>query len=159
MPEPRYVMWVDPGLVSGWASYDWVADSFICGEENLTGIGERIRAVATGIPVEQFAVGCEDYLAVGNSGTPRYSFEVIGMVKWLAYEYGFTMLPLVPSGMRKLGSVNKLKALGWYKPTPGGHAIDASRHLLADMLRNHRNQRLPQHIHDLLFRSTEDVVH
>lgn len=158
-PRPQYVMWIDPGLVSGWAAYDWIAKAFVCGEEDLTGMGERIRAVATAIPVEQFAIGCEDYLAVGKTGTPRYSFKVIGMVEWLCHDFDIRMLPLVPSGMRKLGSVNKLKTLGWHKPTPGGHAVDASRHLLADMLRNHRSHPLPEHIHDLLFRSTEDVVH
>lgn len=158
MGDPQYVMWIDPGLASGWAAYDYAAQSFVCGEEELTGMGERIRAVATAIPVEQLAVGCEDYLSLGGPGTPRYSHQVIGMVTRMAYEYGFTMLPLVPSSMRKLASIGKLKKLGWYKPTPGGHAIDASRHLLAYMLRNHRQRKLPVHIHNALFVDAGDTL-
>lgn len=145
-------MWVDPGLVSGYAFYDYISRNFGCGEESLTGLGERLRALATSLPPWDLAVGCEDYLNAGRGrGTPRYSYAVMGMVEWLAHDYAFTQLPAVPSGMRKLGSVNKLKKLGWYRMTKGGHSADASRHLLSDMLRNHRQRALPEEVHRILF--------
>jgi hypothetical protein len=83
----------------------------------------------------------------GSKGTASYAYEVIGMVKWLAEEYGFTTLPPVPSSARKLGSPERLRKLGWWKSSYG-HANDAAAHLLAYGL---RTKWLPDDLIEVLF--------
>jgi hypothetical protein len=54
---------------------------------------------------------------------------IIGALDYICHERD---IPFLLSGRDAKGfsSDNKLRTVGWYRPTPGGHANDASRHLL-----------------------------
>ena len=61
---------------------------------------------------------------------------MIGGLRYLAVVGDEYVGPLrfvrqTPAQAKSFGTDDKLRRLGWYTPTPGGHANDAARHLLA----------------------------
>lgn len=144
--NPSVVIWYDPGLTTGWALLrdDVKFDSGQCQFEN---IGTQLTAWAELLGPSLW-VGWELYNVTqggGKSGTPKYSLETIGMLRWICHEYNVTVLKAMPSASRKLGDEVKLRRLDWHKPGMV-HANDAASHLLAFCL---REKRLPP---DLLSR-------
>lgn len=136
--SPLRVIWFDPGLTTGWAllSHDGWFDS---GQAGFHDMGEMLCNEAD-IYGPTLWVGWELYNVTqggGQSGTPKYSLETIGMLKWICHAYGVTVLKPVPSASRKLGDELKLKKLNWRKRGQV-HANDAAMHLLAWHLRENR---------------------
>lgn len=141
--KPLLVMWFDPGLTTGWASLHHDG-FFTSGQGTFEEVGDQLTASAD-VYGPSLWVGWELYNVTqggGSAGTPKYSLETIGMLKWICREHGVTVLKAVPSSNRKLGDELKLKRLGWREPGMR-HANDAASHLLAFML---REKRLPPHL-------------
>lgn len=143
LSDPLRVMWFDPGLTTGWAvmSHDGWFDS---GQAAFHDVGELLAGDAE-VYGASLWVGWELYNVTaggGKAGTPKYSLETIGMLKWICHCFNATMLKPMPSSARKLGDELKLKRLGWRKPGQV-HANDAAMHLLAWTL---REKRLPTHL-------------
>jgi hypothetical protein len=146
--QPEVALWLDPGKTTGVAWYSRRTGHFYSSEREFAEVGSLVMSMGSGPGCGGFAVGWEMYLNTqGSKGSPSYAYEVIGMVKWLAEEYGFTTLPPVPSSARKLGSPEMLRKLGWWKSSYG-HANDASAHLLAWSL---RTKWLPDDLLGVLF--------
>lgn len=136
-------MWFDPGLTTGWAAFgsDHVFDS---GQDSFENVGDSLTTLAQ-LLGPCLWVGWELYNVTqggGQAGTPKYSLEVIGMLRWICHANDVTVLKAVPSASRKLGDEIKLKRIAWR--TPGKvHANDAASHLLAWHL---REKQLPPHL-------------
>jgi hypothetical protein len=150
----RFVVWLDPGLTTGWATYDLSQHEFKSGQGDLFATGTRLTSLAKWYR-GGLAVGWERYLVLpgsgGITGTAEPSLETIGMARWICLSHGVTVLDPVPSAMRKLGGDDKLRRLSWYHPGQR-HANDAANHLLSWFL---RSGTLPGHLHGQLF--TDDL--
>lgn len=60
-----------------------------------------------------------------------WSLELIGVMKFLAYQYFRAEITLqTPSVGKTFGSDAKLRHIGWWKGSGNGHANDAARHLM-----------------------------
>jgi len=141
--DPSLVMWFDPGLTTGWAYLENDRE-FNSGQCQFEDVGAQLTTWAESLG-PQLWVGWELYNVTqggGKSGTPKYSLETIGMLRWICHAHDVTVLKAVPSASRKLGDEVKLKRLGWRKPGRV-HANDAAMHLLAWHL---REKRLPPHL-------------
>lgn len=133
------VLWLDPGKTTGWATFT-AGHSFDSGESDFLQVGRDLESYAK-YHHSRLAVGYEKFIVTPGAGrkNPEYSFEVIGMVKWICYVHGATLLTPAASADRTPGMEgDKLRKLGWHKPTEGGHADDAAAHLLAWLLRENR---------------------
>jgi hypothetical protein len=136
-------MWYDPGLTTGWA-YLENGQAFNSGQAAFEDIGGALTTWAESLGPSLW-VGWELYNVTqggGKAGTPKYSLETIGMLKWICHAHDVTVLKAMPSAARKLGDEVKLKRLGWRKPGKV-HANDAASHLLAFLL---REKRVPLHL-------------
>ena len=86
----------------------------------------------------------ENSVVVCESFTPRPgvrtwqpdAVEVIGALRYLCFKRGLELVLQSPAAAKRFGTDDKLKRIGWYKPTRGGHSNDAVRHLLIAMVRN-----------------------
>ncbi len=70
---------------------------------------------------------------------------------WLELECHLRNIPFMfapVSATKKFATDDKLKALGWYTPTKGGHANDAARHLLTYLAKRPEGQELLRRILD-----------
>lgn len=147
--EPPLIVWADPGLTTGLASYDMEPMLFSSGQYDKPSLIGRLKELDVQAGSRMMWLGWEDYITVGGpqSGTSEYSDEVIGALKDFARDKFVRTLKPQPSSARKLGSKVFLRRLGWYKPGHV-HANDASMHLLAHLL---RMSPIPQEIRESLF--------
>lgn len=148
--EPTFIVWLDPGLVTGMACYDLEEENFLSWQYELVDLRRRFEVL---IPAfgHRMAVGWEMFLNVGGprSSTPGPSNQAIGLVRTLVEESGtnVSLLKPQPSSARALGQTVFLKRLGWHKPNQG-HANDAAQHLLAYLL---KQRPMPSSIRAKLF--------
>ncbi len=129
--HPESVLWLDPGGTTGWAMLDLTKDGtylFECGQETPGDVW----------------VGWEQYIVTsggGKAGNPAPSLEAIGAVRYLCAKHRARVLPAVPSSHRVVASPALLKSLGWWRPGMP-HAQDATRHLVAWLLRERKSRRI-----------------
>ncbi len=147
--EPPLIVWADPGLTTGLASYDMGPMLFSSGQYAKEALLKRLGELDLQAGDRMMMLGWEDYISAGGPqhGTSEYSDEVIGALKDFARDKFVRTLKPQPSSARKLGSKVFLRRLGWYKPGRV-HANDAAMHLLAHLLRIHP---IPQEIRESLF--------
>lgn len=141
--RPSLVMWLDPGLTTGWASLE-LGRVFDSNQAPFEDIGAMVTGWAESLGPSLW-LGWELYNVTqggGKVGTPKYSLETIGMLRWICHAHDVTVLKAMPSASRKLGDEVKLKKLGWRRPGMV-HANDAAMHLLAWHL---REKWLPPHL-------------
>jgi hypothetical protein len=122
----------DPGLTTGWAALDLDSGGFISGQtEGRHAFYRQVEAaIAGGALVE--AVG-EKYTITQRTAKLSAQYDalyIIGMMDYLSEKCGFPLTLQTPAQAKAFATDAKLKAVGWYTPTKGGHANDASRHLL-----------------------------
>jgi|SRR5690242_12797717 len=147
-PDPKIVIWLDPGKMTGWAMLEDMA-SFSSGQADFDCIDDMVNMWCH-LMRDNLWLGWERYIVTqggGRTGTPEYSLEVIGAVKSACRRNSVTVLQPMPSASRKLGGDLKLQRLGWRQPNMR-HANDAANHLLAWLL---REKRLPTHLTQKLF--------
>lgn len=60
---------------------------------------------------------------------------IIGLLRYWSAKHGVTLHMQRPGEAKGFGTNDKLKHLGWYQPTKGGHANDAVRHLVTHLAR------------------------
>jgi hypothetical protein len=160
MPDPSVTAWFDPGKTTGVASWDSRTSVFSSFQiaNDLKALGyhiEMLLLVNDHDPDFRLAVGWERFVVTpGNArhGTPYWSLESIGILKYLCLKHDITILPPQVSSMMTAIPDNRLKSVGWYKPN-SPHANDAARHLLRYML---KAGTLPIELWDRAF--TEEVL-
>lgn len=83
-------------------------------------------------------------LVVCESFTPRPgvrtwqpdALESIGAIRYLCRRAGVPFELQSPADGKRFGTDEKLRAMGWHRPSPGGHRNDAARHLLVAGVRH-----------------------
>jgi hypothetical protein len=127
---PLYVA-VDPGGVTGVA---WYVDGQF-GSAEVPG-GDLGFAPFWRDVLEQFNVAhlvCETFTITPATASKTRQYDALYIIGWLRSECGHLGLPLTmqsPSTGKSFATDAKLRHLGWYDRTPGGHRNDAARHLL-----------------------------
>lgn len=128
---PTYAA-IDPGGTTGVAFYA-PGDGFWSSE--VPG-GSSVFAQAWRSLLERRTVAhviCEKYVITAATITKSRQYDALEIIGWLKLECPHLGIPLTlqtPSAAKAFSSDSKLKALGWYDRTPGGHRNDAARHLL-----------------------------
>lgn len=122
----------DPGKVTGWACYDPSNESWVCGQtdgrfafyrqfEQTIAYGGTVEVVG-----EKFTIG-----EMTKGKTSQYdALYINGTIEYLSDKLGFPLKLQTVTGVKNFATDSKLKAVGWYHATKGGHANDANRHLL-----------------------------
>lgn len=130
-----YVIWFDPGAVTGAASYDLEHGVFESWQADRDDVVRRLHDEHK-VVGDRMQIGWEMYLSTGGPqhGTSKYSNEMIGRLRDFAFVHDVEVLKPQPSVARKLGSKVMLRRLGWYKPGQD-HANDAAMHTLSYLLR------------------------
>ena len=129
---------IDPGNVTGIATYK--GDTFDSFE--LDEIGKvysylwNVKAQADALIIEKFTI---------NPTTHKKSRQedpllIIGFVDGLAYLHRIPLTYFTPAKAKSFATDDKLKAVGWWRPTPGGHANDSARHLLTFIAQNRKDE-------------------
>lgn len=155
MTEQPFLAWLDPGLVTGLATFDLEHPNFMSWQYEPDDVVRRLHMLLD-VCDGRMQLGWEAYLTAGGPqhGTAKHSLEVIGRLRDFAVVHGVEVLTPQPSSARKLGQVTFLRRLGWYKPGKP-HANDASAHLLAHML---KMRPMPEVVRGKLFPDYSGVL-
>ena len=81
------------------------------------------------------AIVCEGFHIRGNThkldaGAFSQTTDLIGACRFVASEKGIPFIRQTPAQAKGFATDDKLRTLGWYNPSKGGHQNDAARHLL-----------------------------
>lgn len=133
------ILAVDPGRATGWAVLE--AGRAYFGEE----IFEEFPGWADSFLRSRFDRGCrflvvaERFVISGGTltkarGDSNWSIELIGVLRYLARQYGHEFDLQGAGDAKRFGTDRLLRKLGWW--TPGSdHARDAARHLALALAR------------------------
>lgn len=133
---------VDPGKVTGIATYGEVFTSWQeptwHAVDRIFGMLEYAAGGGHALPIE--AIVCESYVITAatlrKTRGENWSLESIGALRWMSNRHGVEFVLQTPADGKRFGTDDKLRKIGWYNPTPGGHANDAARHLLTYIARD-----------------------
>lgn len=131
----RRLLAVDPGGTTGLASVGWYDNGDPCDftsnekpkpyEAWLQGL----EGVILQVPPD--AIVCERFTITSQTLTKAREYDalyIIGTLKYLCAREGITFALQSPSDAKRFCSDDRLKKIGWWKSTAGGHANDAARH-------------------------------
>lgn len=123
------IMAFDPGKMTGWAALR--LGSFYSGQDELQSILAWVDEILSdGL---RPTIVCEDFIytaATAKKTRQTYSTEGIGVLRYLTTKHSLEFVIQTPQAAKSFSTDDKLKRLGWYQATKGGHANDAARHLL-----------------------------
>lgn len=131
MPDiDRLVIAVDPGKVTGIAT--WLNGEMTSWQEQTWYAVDKIwtKLERADTPIE--AVVCESYKITASTlhkTRQYYSLESIGALRWMATRHSVEFILQDPADAMRFMTDDKLRMMGWYHYTVGGHANDAARHL------------------------------
>jgi hypothetical protein len=151
-----FIVWADPGLLTGLAWYDLEADRFGSGQYAPNELVRKVDSIYQ-VAGSRMAIGYEMFINTSGgarTSSPQHSHKAIAQLAEVASQYRIPLLKPQPSSARKLGNVVYLRRLGWYKPGRG-HANDASQHLLAYLL---KQKPVPAKVRAKLFPGYVPVV-
>lgn len=149
MDDRTFVVWADPGLMTGLAWFDLTTGDFQSGQYGPEDLRRKLTQLSTAHG-DRLAVGYEKFIATSGgrkTSSTEHSQRAIRVLDDWAHDAQLPVRKPQPSSARKLGQVVWLRRLGWYKPGKA-HANDAAQHLLADLL---RRQPMPHMIRQKLF--------
>lgn len=128
--RPLRLLAFDPGGVTGIAWYDGV--EFVSLELKTYEALLYAQEATIGNWVD-LSVVCESFIISQRTlrGTRQYdALESIGVLRFLCRTRGVPFALVTPAASKSFSTDAKLRKLGWYYPTPGGHRNDAARVLL-----------------------------
>jgi hypothetical protein len=131
-PQPHVLIWLDPGKLTGYALWYPERQRFGSGELGVMPLGEFLEVLVTECGPMAW-VGYEDYTIRPGTGvldSAGMALEVTGITHWLTHRHHARLLKPQQPADRSFGEKH-LRAIGWHKPTPGGHADVAAAHLLS----------------------------
>lgn len=130
-----FLIGVDAGKKTGLATADFHADGvtfgFTSAEWDWLGALSMVEAMLRaqrGRPVYVVAEAYDPRRGVDHGHW--WTIRSNGALEYLCHEYGATYLPeQKPRDAKHVVSDKRLRQLGWYRPSDGGHMNDAARHL------------------------------
>lgn len=126
---------VDPGKTTGFAFYDDEPDRVAPQQEPLNKALDIIWSELGNldrIVVERFTV-TERTIKLARDNTALYG---VGTLSWFAWHADVQFVLQQPADAKRLITDVRLRRLGWYRSTVGGHANDAARHLAYNLARS-----------------------
>ena len=128
--EAVTILAIDPGKRTGWAElrHGLFSSGQTDGDDYLVWLGE---ALSEGI--DPTAVVIEDFIYTEQTAKKTrqtWSTEAIGVVRFLCRKHGIPLTIQTPADAKRFSTDAKLRTMDWYRPSKGGHANDAARHLL-----------------------------
>ena len=123
------ILAVDPGYMTGVAWFD--GDEMHGAELQITESDTWLFKTIT--ERKPTVVICEAFRITVNTAKNTqapWSLELIGVTRLACRMAGITLAMQSPSTAKGFAKDDKLKALGWYTSTKGGHQNDAVRHLM-----------------------------
>lgn len=130
------VIALDPGKTTGivmW-SYGYIhASGEMSRQEALAYVEAWGKQPDLHVVIERFFIS---QTTVGKEGDAHWALGAIGVIEYLAERDGFTFTIQGASAAKNFSSDERLKSLGWYRSTKGGHCNDAIRHLLLYLVKN-----------------------
>lgn len=82
-------------------------------------------------------VVCESFVPRPGAKTWQSdAVEIIGVLRHLSRWHGHKFYLQSPTDAKRFVSNDRLRALGWYRTTEGGHMNDAMRHMLLAQVRH-----------------------
>ena len=132
----------DPGLVTGWATFCPCEGVFASGEIGFDEVLPFIEGLTHSLlederPADFVAERFTITTQTAKKSQAPWSLEVIGVLRAVIQERYRMELELQNVADAKRFSTNdKLDALGWRRRTKGGHADDATRHLLLKLTKS-----------------------
>jgi hypothetical protein len=135
-PLPYAVIWVDPGLWTGLASWYPAHRWYASTELQFDGVGSALMLMPDG---PQVWIGWERFtVTLSTIKLTQYepnAFEVIGMCRWIARMKGWRILPSQAPSERKMATRDMLRKTGMDPgPQRDDDALSASKHLLVFLL-------------------------
>lgn len=127
---------VDPGGTCGIAQYDSKTKAFSATEQpGFDGVRfvSLVLLQTDVLVVESFYIGPQTLKK--SRGGIMTTLEVIGALHFLAVAEGVMYEPQAPNE-RDLATPARLKKLGWWRPSKGGHMNSAAAHLLVACIRH-----------------------
>lgn len=139
MRKPDYVLWIDPGLMNGYARYSLIDDVMVldeylgpkCIRMVEAAVASKFHTPRTTIGVETFIITSETHK---KSQDAKYAFEMIGMMRRAVTEEYSGNHPFefntrqTSSDARTFCPDRILQELGWWVPG-GDHCHMAARHI------------------------------
>lgn len=132
----------DPGKVTGFATYDTETQELRAGEGEpwsvlLSTLDGLTAARDRGV---ERRVVCEDYVitvsTLKKSRGDSWSLKQIGALELIARLTSSDFTLQTPSEAKSFVTDAKLRAVGWFVSTPGGHRNDACRHLVLHLVKS-----------------------
>lgn len=120
---------VDPGKNTGIA---WLTPS---GHFESIELGhfEALDWLVANLVPHTDTVYCEDFIITARTAKlthQPWSLKAIGVLEWHCRRKQIPFFLNTASKAKKFSTDDKLRKLGWHRPTKDGHANDAARHLL-----------------------------
>lgn len=137
------VIAVDPGKMCGVAV--WQEDRLAQAQQlKQYAFHEWAEVVIPTFAAHDLRVVCEDFrlspASLKTGSDWQWPCASMGVLRYWCEKAGVPFSKQSPAEAKTFATDAKLKALGWYTPTPGGHTNDALRHLLVYLV----NQRQVQ---------------
>lgn len=132
------VIAADPGKITGYAFWNGGLDLLESGQMPLFDFLQMADGRIT--LVSRPTIVCERFTVtqrtVTKAGDAHWAMQGIGVLQYFAFARGCDFVLQSPAEAKSFATDDKLKAIGWYKHTTGGHRNDATRHLLTYLVRN-----------------------
>lgn len=136
--EGRIILAIDPGKTTGWAILD---PEGVFHSDQVAGRFDFYRTLrALAAPGHPLEVVIEAFTITARTSTTDRQYDalyIIGYVEAVCEVNGWDFTTQSPGSAKAFASNDKLAAIGWRNPTPGGHADDAARHLLTYLATHH----------------------
>lgn len=140
MSRPQTIIWIDPGQKTGIAEYNLTTGliTTVIETPDFQRVGDFLSNLHYLAP-RPVAIGWENFIisaATAKKTQAPWSLEVIGVCRWLALSYGWTILQPQAPADRHLGKKEWVDALGWCPRGARDDGMSACQHLLAYLLRS-----------------------
>ena len=129
------VMAVDPGKMTGVALFDGTNHQSF--ELDIDVVFTKLYDLVK--MYRPAAVICEAFritVQTAKNTQAPWSLELIGALRLTCLLFDIPFILQSPSDAKGFATDDKLKAMEWYNPSKGGHQNDATRHLMAWLVRN-----------------------
>lgn len=122
----------DPGKITGLAFW---RDGVLQNSYQMP-LMQAMREVQRLLGLYRLVV-CESFTITANTlktARDHSALDGIGVLKWLCWNDQVPFKLQSPGQAKRFATDEKLKKLGWYHATEGGHENDALRHLLVHLV-------------------------
>jgi hypothetical protein len=135
----RYILGVDPGKITGLFFLDRSSQQILFYELEFRDACRRIRSLTTSYAYDLDVV-CEKFIinaATAKKTQAPWSLEMTGVARYFSWEHcGQDLFGYQAQTAKTFGTMDRLKALGWWVPTKNGHGNDGARQVLLHLVEN-----------------------